>query len=150
MKMVKVKLSEKVVKGAWFYGGILGGLAPFIYSVLVLAIAVDFRSVYYLRFFLGIVFGVLIGGFSASRLTKYGLKISKHNLISYLALGFFFGAIAGILTLGGPTLMLLIGSSDVEWAINMIVKSGILGSILGSVAGLFFSLSVYFFVGKRD
>ena len=141
-------LNEKIVKGAWFYGGVFGAMPPYIYTLVVIAANPSFRWIYFLRLAFAVVAGALVGGFTASKFSKYGLKILKKNLFMCLFLGIILGAISGALTFLATSAMFLIASSDYSWAINIIKRSVILGIILGGIAGGFFGGAVYSFLKK--
>lgn len=146
--MVKLKvkeLSEKIIQNIGIYGAIIGAFSPFVYSVLSITAlpgtaayipAGKFYFIYYLRIILAITAGTLVGGFSSAFATKIGLTmIKKVRWWKGLLAGLILGGIVGFLTAGSTPLALLIESSDFVWAIEVIKRAAIAGTMVGSFAG---------------
>jgi len=159
------KQIKKISGAAFIYGAFFGMMPPYIFALIVIANPIingdptavglpveGFRYIYYVRLVLGIIIGVLAGGYSAYFTSKMGVKLfMKHkNILTQLLVGLAMGAICGFLTLGLTPLMLLISSTDLSWAFAVIYRMAFVGAILGSIAGVFFSLGIrYFLEGEK-
>ena len=153
--------TKKISGAAFIYGAFFGMMPPYIFALLVIAnplindnpsavgLPVEgFRYIYYVRLVLGIIIGVLAGGYSAYFTSKVGLRffLKKKNIIIQILIGLAMGAICGILTLGLTPLMLLISSTDLSWAWMVIYRMAAVGGILGSIAGAFFSIGMRYYL----
>lgn len=152
---------KKIAGAAFIYGAFFGMMPPYIFALIVIAnplingdptavgLSVEgFRSIYYVRLVLGILIGVLAGGYSAYFTSKVGAQffLKKKNILIQLLVGLIMGAICGFFTLGLTPLMLLISSTDLSWAWSVIYRMALVGGILGSLAGLFFSVGMRYYL----
>lgn len=146
---MKKGVVKRIVEGAWLYGAFFGFMPAYVFAVGGIATYETFRTVYYFRLLLAIIIGALVGGFVTSFAVKYALKIiKKPNLIISLLAGLIVGAICGAIILGSTPLVFLIQSTDVSWALTVIIRAIISGLIMGGVAGMFFGAGVNYYVKK--
>jgi len=143
------QLFKKVVDGSWIYGAFFGFMPPYVFTLIVVATVPEFRLVYYLRLLLAIVIGALVGGYSTSIAVKTALKVvKKTNIVISVVLGFILGAICGAVTLAATSSVLMISSTDLVWAVDMLIRSSLIGVVMGGVAGVFFGAMANHYLKK--
>jgi hypothetical protein len=109
-----------------------------------------FRAVYFLRLVLGNVLGLTVGAFLAAFVTNFGLKIAgKPTYLRGALGGALLGAPVGALTAGSCPFLLLISSSDQNWAWIMIERSILVGGIMGFSNGLAAGLVIVYFIRRQ-
>lgn len=143
-------ITKNIIRSAWVYGAFFGFMPPYVFTLITISSYPDFRSIYYLRLLIAIIVGALVGGFSTSIAVKYALKLIKRpNFILCLFMGLILGGICGALTMGSTPLMLLISSTDINWAINVIIRAIIAGIIMGGTAGAFFGIGINYYLKEK-
>ena len=92
-----------------------------------------------------------MGGFLAAAATNVGLRIAGKPTYVHGALGgAALGALVGSITAAACPLILLIGSTNVEWAWIMIQRSFLVGGIMGLSNGCFAGLIIVYFIKRVE
>lgn len=133
------KEDNKIISAAWIYGAFFGLMPAYVFCLITVATYPDFRFVYYIRLVFAIIIGALVGGYSAAFSAKIAInKLRNSGLVIRLLSGLVLGSICGFVTLGSTPLMLLIESTDINKAWEMIYRLSMIGLTLGGTAGIFF------------
>lgn len=151
------QLHEKILMWAAIAGIFFGLMPPYVLTIVVVATwgvppleppdAQTFRAVYLLRLVLGNVLGLAVGGFLAVAAANIGLRIAGKPTYARGAFGgAVLGGIVGSVTAAACPLMLLISSTNVEWAWIMIRRSFAVGGMMGLVNGCFAGLVIVYFI----
>ncbi|MBM3288583.1 MAG: hypothetical protein FJY92_00380 [Candidatus Hydrogenedentes bacterium] len=152
-------LHEKILMWAAIAGIFFGLMPPYVLTIVVVATwgvppleppsDQTFRAVYFLRLVLGNVIGLGVGGFLAAAATNVGLRLAgKPTYLRGAIGGAALGAIVGSVTAASCPLMLLISSTNVDWAWTMIERSFLVGGIMGIANGCFAGLVIVYFVKR--
>lgn len=150
-------LHHKVVLVAALAGLFFGLMPPYVLTIVVVATwgvppleAPDeqsFRAVYFLRLVLGNVLGLTVGGGTAAAAAHLGLKLAgKANYVRGAIGGALLGGIVGALSAGSCPLVLLIGSTNIDWAWTMVQRSLLVGTMMGLTNGLAAGLVIVYVV----
>ncbi len=153
------ELHERILMWAAIAGIFFGLMPPYVLTIVVVATwgvppleppsEQTFRAVYFLRLVLGNVLGLGVGGFLAAAATNLGLRIAgKPTYLRGALGGAVLGAIVGSITAASCPLMLLISSTNVEWAWIMIQRSFLVGGIMGISNGFFAGLVIVYFIKR--
>jgi hypothetical protein len=152
-------LRHKILMGAAIFGLFFGLMPPYVLTIVVVATwgvppleRVDeqsFRTIYFLRLILGNVLGLTVGAFLAAAATNLGLRMAgKATYLRGAIGGALLGAPVGAVTAGSCPFLLLISSSDPNWAWIMIERSFLVGGLMGLVNGLFAGLIIVYFIKR--
>jgi hypothetical protein len=153
-------LHEKILTWAAIYGLFFGLMPPYVLTIVVVATwgvpplekpdEQTFRSIYFLRLVLGNVLGLSVGAFLAAAATNLGLRLAgKATYTRGVLGGALFGAPVGALTAGSCPFLLLISSSDPNWARIMIERSVLVGGLMGLTNGVFAGLVIVYFIKRQ-
>jgi hypothetical protein len=110
----------------------------------------SFRAVYFLRLILGNVLGLTVGAFLAAAATNLGLRMAgRPTYLRGAVGGALLGAPVGALTAGSCPFLLLISSTNTDWAWVMIERSFLVGGVMGLTNGLFAGLVIVYFIKRQ-
>jgi len=152
---------QKILTWAAIYGLFFGLMPPYVLTIVVVATwgvpplehpdAQTFRAVYFLRLVLGNIIGLTAGAFLAAAATNLGLRMAgKATYIRGAVGGALLGAPVGALTAGSCPFVLLISSTNREWAWIMIERSFLVGGLMGLTNGLFAGLVIVYFLKRQS
>jgi hypothetical protein len=153
-------LREKILMGAAIFGLFFGLMPPYVLTIVVVATwgvpplermdEQSFRTIYFLRLILGNVLGLSVGAFLAAAATNLGLRLAgKATYLRGAIGGALLGAPVGAVTAGSCPFLLLISSSDPNWAWIMIERSFLVGGLMGLTNGLFAGLVIVYFIKRQ-
>jgi len=153
------ELHERILMWAAIAGIFFGLMPPYVLTIVVVATwgvppleppsEQTFRAVYFLRLVLGNVLGLGVGGSLAAAATNVGLRVAgKPTYVRGALGGAALGAIVGSVTAAACPLMLLISSTNVEWAWIMIQRSFLVGGTMGVSNGCFAGIAIVYFVKR--
>ena len=152
-------LHQRIITWSAIYGLFFGLMPPYVLTIVVVATwgmpplerpdEQTFRSVYFLRLVLGNVLGLTVGAFLAAAATNLGLRLAgKPTYWRGAVGGALLGVPVGALTAGSCPFLLLIGSSNPNWAWLMIERSLLVGGLMGLTNGLFAGLVIVYFIKR--
>jgi hypothetical protein len=155
------ELHQKIIMWAAIGGLFFGLMPPYVLTIVVVATwgmpplekpdEQTFRAIYFLRLVLGNVLGLTIGAFLAATATKLGLRWAGKPTYGRGALGgALLGAPVGALTAGSCPFLLLISSSDPNWAWIMVERCFLVGGLMGLTNGLFAGLVIVYFIKRKS
>jgi len=155
------RLRQKIMMWAAIYGLFFGLMPPYVLTIVVVATwgvppmerldEQSFRTVYFLRLILGNVLGLTVGAFLAAAATNLGLRMAgKATYLRGAVGGALLGAPVGAITAGSCPFLLLISSSDPNWAWSMIERSFLVGGLMGLTNGLFAGLVIVYFIKRQS
>ena len=153
-------LRQKVLMWAAIYGLFFGLMPPYVLTIVVVATwgvprleppdEQTFRTIYFLRLVLGNVLGLTVGAFLAAAATNLGLRLAgKATYLRGAIGGALLGLPVGAVTAGSCPFLLLISSSDPNWAWIMIQRSFLVGGLMGMTNGLFAGLVIVYFIKRQ-
>ena len=153
-------MHQKVMMWAAIAGLFFGLMPPYVLTIVVVATwgvppleppdEQTFRAVYFLRLILGNVVGLTVGAFLAATAASVGLRlVGKATYPRGFVGGALLGLPVGAITAGSCPMMLLISSSNVEWAWIMIERSFIVGGLMGMVNCAFAGLVIVYFIKRQ-
>jgi len=154
-------LRHKITMAAAIFGLFFGLMPPYVLTIVVVATwgvppmerldEQSFRTVYFLRLILGNVLGLTVGAFLAAAATNLGLRMAgKATYLRGAFGGALLGAPVGAITAGSCPFLLLISSSDPNWAWIMIERSFFVGGLMGLTNGLFAGLVIVYFIKRQS
>lgn len=154
------RLHGTVLMWAAIAGLFFGLMPPYVLTIVVVATwgmppleppdQQSFRAVYFLRLVLGNVLGLTVGAFLAAAAANVGLKLArKATYWRGLAGGALLGTPVGAITAGSCPLMLLISSTNIEWAWIMVGRSLLVGGLMGLTNGMAAGLVIIYFIKRR-
>ena len=109
-----------------------------------------FRAVYFLRMALGNVLSLTVGAFLAAAATNLGLRlVGKATYLRGALGGALLGTPVGALTAGSGPFMLLISSTNPEWAWTMIRRAFLVGGFMGLTDGFVAGLVIIYFIKRQ-
>jgi hypothetical protein len=109
-----------------------------------------FRAVYFLRMALGNVLSLTFGAFLAAAATNLGLRLAgKATYLRGALGGALLGAPVGALMAGSGPFLLLLSSSNPEWAWTMIERAFLVGGLMGLTDGPFVGLVIIYFIKRH-
>lgn len=152
-------LHQKIIMSAAIYGLFFGLMPPYVLTIVMVATwgvpplegpaEQTFRTVYFLRLVLGNVLGLTVGAFLAAAATNLGLRLAgKPTYLRGAVGGALLGAPVGAVTAGSCPFLLLISSSNPNWAWIMIERSFLVGGLMGLTNGLFAGLIIVYFIKR--
>ncbi|MBX9789994.1 MAG: hypothetical protein K2Y37_13835 [Pirellulales bacterium] len=153
------ELHRKLVLGAGLAGLFFGLMPPYVLTIAVVATwgvppleAPDeqtFRTIYFVRLVLGNVLGLTVGAGTAAAAASLGLKFAgKPTYLRGAIGGALLGGIVGAVSAGSCPLVLLIGSSNIDWAWTMVQRSLLVGGLMGITNGLAAGSVIVFLVRR--
>jgi hypothetical protein len=151
------ELRKRILIGAAIYGIFFGLMPPYVMMIVVVSTwgmppleppdEQTFRAIYLLRLVLGNVIGLTVGALTSAYAVHFGLKIAGRATYPRAILGgAVLGAPVGAITAGSTPLMLLISSTDVEWATKMIQRAVAVGGLMGLVNGVFAGIVIVYVI----
>jgi hypothetical protein len=151
------QLHRKVVIVAALAGLFFGLMPPYVLTIVVVATwgvpplePVDeqtFRTIYFVRLVLGNALGLTVGAGSAAAATNWGLKLAgKATYLRGAIGGAILGGLVGAVSAGSCPLVLLIGSTNIDWAWTMVQRSLLVGGLMGVTNGLAAGLVIVYLV----
>jgi|GEM_PF-1649934 len=154
-------LRQTILMWAAIAGLFFGLMPPYVFTIVVVATwgvpALEppseqaFRTIYFLRLVLGNVVGLTLGAFLAAAATNIGLRVAgKATYLRGAVGGAVLGSAVGAITAGSCPLLLLISSSDPNWAWIMIGRSVLVGGLMGMTNGFFAGLVIVYFIKRKS
>jgi len=154
-------LHENIIMWAAIAGLFFGLMPPYVLTIVVVATwgmpplepadEQSFRAVYFLRLVIGNVLGLTAGAFLAAAAANLGLRIAGKPTYPRGALGgALLGGPVGAITAGVCPLVLLLSSTNHDWAVTMIQRSLLVGGLMGVTNGVFAGIVMVYFIKKRD
>ncbi|MBI3117947.1 MAG: hypothetical protein HYZ00_04640 [Candidatus Hydrogenedentes bacterium] len=151
------ELHRKIVVWAAIAGVFFGLMPPYVLTIVVVATwgmppleppdEQTFRTIYFLRLVLGNFLGLAAGAFLAATAANVGLRLAgKATYLRGAIGGALLGGGVGALTAGSCPLLLLIGSSDYNWAWIMVQRSFLVGGLMGLVNGMVAGLVIVYLI----
>lgn len=151
------ELRRRILIGTAGYGIFFGLMPPYVMMIVVVSTwgvpPLDppdeqvFRSVYLLRLVLGNVIGLTVGAAAAVLAVDLGLRYGgKATYARAILGGALLGTPAGAITAGSTPLMLLISSTNVEWAWIMVRRASMVGGLMGCVNGIFAAVVIVYVI----
>jgi hypothetical protein len=136
-------------------------MPPYVFTIVIVATwgvppleppsEQSFRMIYFVRLVLGNVVGLTLGAFLAAAATNFGLRMAGKPTYPRGALGgAVLGAGVGAITAGSCPFLLLISSTDPNWAWIMIQRSVVVGGLMGMVNGFFAGLVIVYFIKRQQ
>lgn len=155
------KLHDKIVIGAALFGLFFGLMPPYVLTIVVVATwgvppleppdEQSFRTVYFLRMALGNVLSLTVGAFLAAGAVSLGLRFAGKATYPRGAIGgAILGGPVGSISAGVGPCMLLISSSDPNWAMIMIERAFLVGGLMGILNGAVAGLVIVFFIQRHS
>ncbi len=153
------ELHQKILMGAAMVGLFFGLMPPYVLTIVVVATwgmppmeppdEQTFRAAYFLRLVVGNVLGLTVGAFLAAAAANLGLRVAgKATYLRGALGGAVLGTAVGALTAGSCPAVLLISSSNPDWAWTMIQRSVLVGGLMGLTNGLFAGLVIVYFIKR--
>ena len=153
-------LHERIVMGAALTGLFFGLMPPYVLTIVVVATwgvppleppdEQSFRAVYFLRMALGNVIALTAGAFLAAGATHLGLRIArKATYLRGAVGGLLLGGPVGSITAGVGPIVLLISSTDPEWARTMVERALLVGGLMGALNGMVAGLVIIYFIRRQ-
>lgn len=153
-------LHSKIIMWAAIVGLFFGLMPPYVLTIVVVATwgmppleppdEQTFRAVYFLRLALGNVLSLAIGAFLAAAAANLGLRLAgKATYLRGALGGAMFGAPVGALTACSGPLMLLLSSTNPDWARTMIERAFLVGGLMGITNGFVAGLVIVFFIKRQ-
>jgi len=153
-------LRQKILMWAAIAGLFFGLMPPYVFTIVIVATwgvpplkppsEKSFRMIYFLRLVLGNVLGLTLGAFLAAAATNLGLRMAgKATYLRGATGGALLGAAVGAVTAGSCPFLLLISSTDPNWAWIMIERSFLVGGLMGMINGLFAGLVIVYFIKRQ-
>ena len=153
-------LHHKIITSAAIFGLFFGLMPPYVLTIVVVATwgvpplegpnEQTFRAVYFLRLILGNILGLTVGAFLAAAATNLGLRLAgKPTYLRGAVGGALLGAPVGAVTAGSCPFLLLISSTNTNWAWIMIERSFLVGGVMGLTNGLFAGLVIVYFIKRQ-
>lgn len=155
------EMRHRIMLGAILYGIFFGLMPPYVLTIVVVATwgmpplegpsDQTFRAVYLLRLVLGNVVGLGAGAALTAWAVNLGLKVAGKATYGRAVIGgSLLGPPVGALTAGSTPLMLLISSTNVEWATKMIYRAVACGAMMGLVNGVAAALVIVYFIRRMQ
>jgi MFS family permease len=154
-------LHRKLVVFSALAGLFFGLMPPYVLTIVVVATwgvppleaPADqaFRAVYFLRLVLGNVIGLTVGAGAAAAAANFGLTFAgKATYLRGAIGGAILGGLVGAVSAGSCPLVLLISSTNREWAWIMIERSFLIGGCMGLTNGLAAGLVIVYLVRRYN
>ncbi len=155
------ELHNKILMGAALAGLFFGLMPPYVLTIVVVATwgmppleppdEATFRAVYFLRLALGNVLALTVGAFLAAAATNLGLRlVGKPTYVRGALGGALLGTPVGAFTASSGPLMLLISSTNPEWAWTMIHRAFLVGGFMGLTDGFVAGLVIVYFIKRHQ
>jgi hypothetical protein len=155
------ELRRRILIGAAIFGLFFGLMPPYVMTIVVISTwgmppleAPDeqtFRLVYLLRLVIGNVIGLSIGALTAAWAVGFGLKVAgKATYPRAILGGVLLGTPVGAITAASTPLVLLISSTNTEWAGLMIQRALACGALMGLANGIAAALVIVYVIRGAD
>jgi hypothetical protein len=153
-------LHGRILMWAAITGIYFGLMPPYVFTIVLVSTwgvpplerpdEQTFRTIYYVRLLLANILGLVVGGFLAAFAANIGLKLAGKATYWRGALGgALLGLPVGAITAGVCPFLLLISSSDVNWALIMVQRSFIVGGLMGMTNGMAAGLVIVYFIRRQ-
>ena len=154
-------LHRKLVVLSALAGLFFGLMPPYVLTIVVVATwgvppleapaDQTFRAVYFLRLVLGNAIGLTVGAGAAAAAANFGLNFAgKASYVRGALGGAVLGGLVGAVSAGSCPLVLLISSTNREWAWIMIERSLLVGGCMGITNGFAAGLVIVYLVRKYN
>ena len=155
------ELRQRILVGATMFGIFFGLMPPYVMMIVVVSTwgvpPLDppdeqvFRTVYLLRLVLGNFIGLVVGAVSAYGAVEIGLKFAGRASYPRAVLGgALLGTPVGAVTAASAPLMLLISSTNAEWAWLMVQRAFVVGGLMGCVNGILAALVIVYVIRHSE
>lgn len=155
------ELRHRIMLGGILYGIFFGLMPPYVLTIVVVATwgmppmeAPDeqtFRAVYLLRLVIGNVIGLGVGALATAWAVNLGLKfIGGATYLRAVLGGAILGTPVGAIMAGSTPFVLLLSSTNVEWAWKMIRRGLAVGAMMGFVNGIAAALVIVYFIRRSS
>lgn len=150
-------LRRRIMLGALLYGIFFGLMPPYVMMIVVVATwgmpqleppdEQTFRAVYLLRLVLGNLIGLGVGALTTALAVHLGVTYGGKATWSRAVIGgALLGPPAGALTAASTSFVLLLSSSDSQWAWLMVQRAFVTGALMGLVNGIAGALVIVWFI----
>lgn len=154
-------LRERIMLGAALYGIFFGLMPPYVMMIVVVATwgmpplegpdEQTFRAIYLLRLVLGNFIGLGVGAGLTAGAVHLGLQLGGRATYARAVLGgAVLGPPVGGLTAASTSIVLLISSTNVEWAQQMAVRALACGAMMGLVNGIAAAVVIVYFIRRWE
>ncbi|HET6324466.1 MAG TPA: hypothetical protein VFG04_07180 [Planctomycetaceae bacterium] len=154
-------LHRRLVVFAALAGLFFGLMPPYVLTIVVVATwgvppleapaDQTFRAVYFLRLVLGNAIGLTVGAGAAAAAAHFGLTLAGKATYARGAIGgAILGGLVGAISAGSCPLVLLISSTNREWAWIMIERSFLVGGCMGITNGLAAGIVIVYLVQRYN
>lgn len=154
-------LRRRILIGAAIFGIFFGLMPPYVMTIVVISTwgmppveppdEQAFRAVYLLRLVLGSFIGLTVGGLTAVWAVMTGIRFGgKATYPRALLGGALLGTPVGAITAASTPFVLLISSTNVEWATEMIKRGLMCGAMMGFVNGIAAAVIIVYVVKRAD
>lgn len=154
------ELHRKIIMGAAFAGLFFGLMPPYVLTIVVVATyglppleppdEATFRTIYFLRMALGNVVALSVGTALAAGATSLALRLAGKATYPRGAIGgALLGGPVGAITAGSGPFLLLISSSNPDWAWTMIQRGFLVGGLMGITNGFCAGIVIVYFIKRQ-
>lgn len=155
------ELRRRIMLGGILYGIFFGLMPPYVLMIVVVATwgmppleppdEQSFRTVYLARLVLGNMMGLGVGALTTASAVHLGLRYGGRATWPRAILGgALLGTPVGALTAGSTSFVLLLSSTNTEWAWEMVRRALASGAMMGFVNGIAAALVIVYFVKRSD
>jgi MFS family permease len=154
-------LRSRIMLGAILVGIFFGLMPPYVMMIVVVATwgmppieppdEQTFRAVYLLRLVIGNFIGLGVGAFLTAGAVHLGLRYGgRATYARAIVGGGLMGPIVGGFTAASTSMVLLISSTNTEWAWRMAQRAFACGAMMGLVNGIAAALVIVWFIRRSD
>jgi hypothetical protein len=155
------ELRRRILIGAAIFGIFFGLMPPYVMTIVVISTwgmppleppdEQSFRAVYLVRLVIGSFIGLGVGGLTAAWAVMAGLKVAgKATYPRAVLAGILLGTPVGAVTAASTPFVLLISSTNVEWATEMIKRGLMCGAMMGLVNGIAAAMLIVYVIRRAD
>lgn len=155
------ELRRRILIGAAIFGIFFGLMPPYVMTIVVISTwgmppveppdEQTFRAIYLVRLVLGSFVGLGVGGLTAVGAVMLGIRYGgKATYPRALIGGALLGTPVGAVTAASTPFVLLISSTNVEWATEMIRRGLMCGAMMGLVNGIAAAVVIVYAVRRAD
>lgn len=159
--IVKGALRERIMLGAILYGIFFGLMPPYVLMIVVVATwgmppleppdEQTFRAVYLLRLVIGNFIGLGVGAALTAGAVHLGIQYGGKATYGRAVLGgALLGAPVGAMTASSTSLVLLLSSTNTDWAWEMVRRALAAGAMMGLVNGIAAAVAIVYFVRRWE
>lgn len=157
--IVTGELRQRIIVGAAIFGIFFGLMPPYVMTIVVVSTwgmppleppdEQAFRAVYLLRLVLGNFIGLAVGALTAAWAVILGLRIAGKATYPRAVLGgATLGTVVGAVTAASTPVVLLLSSSNVEWAWRMVRRAFACGAMMGLINGIAAAVVIVYVIRK--